>query len=42
MLINFNILSGNRFANTSQEFKKHTTVIYEMKKDLDTVFKRIR
>lgn len=42
MLINFNILSGNRFAVTSQVFKKHTTLMYDMKKDLDVIFKRIR
>lgn len=42
MLINFNILSGNRFAVTSQVFKRHTTLMYDMKKDLDVIFKRIR
>ncbi|CAG2240966.1 BORCS4 [Mytilus edulis] len=42
MLINFNLLSLSRFEATSQEFKKHTQVLYEMKKDLDSVFRRIR
>lgn len=42
MLINFNLLSLSRYEATSQEFKKHTQVLYEMKKDLDNVFRRIR
>ncbi|XP_060553455.1 kxDL motif-containing protein 1-like [Ruditapes philippinarum] len=42
MLINFNILSANRFAITSQQFRRHTQLMYEMKKDLDSIFKRIR
>lgn len=42
MLINFNLLSLSRYEATSQEFKKHTQVLYEMKKDLDSVFRRIR
>ncbi|XP_041362554.1 kxDL motif-containing protein CG10681-like [Gigantopelta aegis] len=42
MLINFNMLSAQRCETTSQDFKKHTQMLYEMKKDLDIVFKRIR
>jgi len=42
MLINFNILSTGRFDITFKEFQKHTNLVFEMKKDLDAVFKRIR
>ncbi|BFY98292.1 hypothetical protein BsWGS_01332 [Bradybaena similaris] len=42
MLINFNILSANRFDATVKDFQKHTQLLFDMKKDLDTVFKRIR
>ncbi|XP_045156279.2 kxDL motif-containing protein 1-like [Mercenaria mercenaria] len=42
MLINFNILSANRFAITSQQYRRHTQLMYEMKRDLDSIFKRIR
>ncbi|XP_052795895.1 kxDL motif-containing protein 1-like [Mya arenaria] len=42
MLINFNILSANRFSITSSQFRRHTQLLYDMKKDLDTIFKRIR
>ncbi|KAL3867280.1 hypothetical protein ACJMK2_044494 [Sinanodonta woodiana] len=42
MLINFNILSASRFDVTTQQFRKHTQLLFEMKKDLDVIFKRIR
>ncbi len=42
MLLNFNSLSRARFDTTQLEFRKHTTLIASMKKDLDAVFKRIR
>ncbi|KAL4227990.1 KxDL motif-containing protein 1 [Mactra antiquata] len=42
MLINFNILSGNRYTVTSQHFRQHTQLMYDMKRDLDSIFKRIR
>lgn len=42
MLINFNLLSSSRYEATCHKFKKDTLLLYEMKKDLDTVFKRIR
>lgn len=42
MLINFNILSANRFALTSQQYRRHTQLMYDMKRDLDSIFKRIR
>ncbi|XP_033750259.1 kxDL motif-containing protein CG10681-like isoform X2 [Pecten maximus] len=42
MLINFNMLSSSRFDATSQAFRAHTLLLYDMKKDLDVVFRRIR
>uniref|UniRef100_G3ML35 KxDL domain-containing protein n=1 Tax=Amblyomma maculatum TaxID=34609 RepID=G3ML35_AMBMU len=42
MLINCNALSATRFAVASQELKKHTQLLFDLKKDLDSVFKRIR
>ncbi|XP_064619032.1 kxDL motif-containing protein 1-like [Lineus longissimus] len=42
MLLNFNVLSANRYAASVQEFKKHTQLLLDMKKDLDSIFRRIR
>ncbi|XP_076042553.1 kxDL motif-containing protein CG10681 [Oratosquilla oratoria] len=42
MLSNCNSLSASRFAAAQTEFKKHTALLHDMKKDLDTIFKRIR
>ncbi|KAG8227861.1 hypothetical protein J437_LFUL008654 [Ladona fulva] len=42
MLINCNALSVNRLKTAGVEFKKHTALLLEMKKDLDHIFKRIR
>jgi hypothetical protein len=42
MLLNFNSLSKSRYDTTHNDFKKHTILLTEMKKDLDTVFQRIR
>ena len=42
MLSNCNTLSASRFSLAQKELKKHTTLLNEMKKDLDNVFKRIR
>jgi len=42
MLINCNALSTIRFHMASQEFKRHTQLLLEMKKDLDIVFRRVR
>ncbi|KAK3876590.1 hypothetical protein Pcinc_018650 [Petrolisthes cinctipes] len=42
MLSNCNSLSVTRFALAQKEFKKHTALLVDMKKDLDNVFKRIR
>jgi len=42
MLTNCNALSVNRLKSAGAEFKKHTQLLLEMKKDLDNIFKRIR
>ncbi|XP_033230374.1 kxDL motif-containing protein CG10681 isoform X1 [Belonocnema kinseyi] len=42
MLTNCNQLSVNRLKTAGTEFKKHTALLVEMKKDLDHIFKRIR
>ncbi|KAL7642653.1 UNVERIFIED_CONTAM: hypothetical protein RMT77_007217 [Armadillidium vulgare] len=42
MLSNCNALSNSRFALAQKELKKHTTLLHDMRKDLDNVFKRIR
>ncbi|PNF22034.1 KxDL motif-containing protein CG10681 [Cryptotermes secundus] len=42
MLTNCNALSVNRLKSAGAEFKKHTQLLLEMKKDLDTIFRRIR
>lgn len=42
MLTNCNALSVNRLKSAGSEFKKHTQLLLDMKKDLDNIFKRIR
>lgn len=42
MLINFNMLSSGRYEATLKEFQKHTQLLFDMKKDLDSIFRRIR
>lgn len=42
MLTNCNALSANRLKSIGPEFKKHTHLLVEMKKDLDYIFKKIR
>lgn len=42
MLTNCNALSVNRLKTAGSEFKKHTQLLLDMKKDLDIIFKRIR
>lgn len=42
MLTNCNALSANRLKTVAPEFKKHTQLLVEMKKDLDYIFKKIR
>lgn len=42
MLTNCNQLSASRLRAASGEFKKHTLLLLEMKKDLEYIFKKIR
>lgn len=42
MLINFNVLSNVRLQQMNDHFLLHTRTLVEMKKDLDSVFRRIR
>merc|ERR1719483_801646 len=42
MLTNVNALSATRLERANNDFKKHTNNVVEMKKDLDSIFKRIR
>nr|XP_019539124.2 kxDL motif-containing protein CG10681 [Aedes albopictus] len=42
MLLNCNALSQSRLKIASDDFKKHTKLLNEMKKDLDYIFKKIR
>lgn len=41
MLTNCNALSVNRLASAGSEFKKHTQLLVDMKKDLNQIFRRI-
>lgn len=42
MLLNCNALSAGRLKTAGEDFKKHTKLLSEMKKDLDYIFKKIR
>ena len=42
MLSNFNKLSADRYEKTIEQFKEHTQVLMDMKRDLDVVFRKIR
>lgn len=42
MLTNCIALSANRLKTVGPEFKKHTQLLLDMKKDLDYIFKKIR
>lgn len=42
MLLNCNALSVSRMKTAGEDFKKHTKLLNEMKKDLDYIFKKIR
>ncbi|KAH0625896.1 hypothetical protein JD844_034257 [Phrynosoma platyrhinos] len=41
MLLNFNNLSGVRMQQMNERFLHHTRTLVEMKKDLDSIFRRI-
>ncbi|GFT85445.1 kxDL motif-containing protein CG10681 [Nephila pilipes] len=42
MLVNCNALLASRHVGASKELKKHISFLVELKKDLETVFRRIR
>ncbi|XP_058148727.1 kxDL motif-containing protein 1 [Dasypus novemcinctus] len=42
MLLNFNNLSSARLQQMSERFAHHTRTLVEMKRDLDSIFRRIR
>lgn len=42
MLLNFNNLSNVRLQQMNERFVNHTRTLVEMKKDLDSIFRRIR
>lgn len=42
MLLNFNNLSSVRMQQMNERFLHHTKTLVEMKKDLDSIFRRIR
>lgn len=42
MLTNVNTLSATRLDRATTDFRKHTATVTEMKKDLDSIFRRIR
>nr|KAF6480569.1 KxDL motif containing 1 [Molossus molossus] len=42
MLVNFNNLSSTRLQQMSERFLHHTRTLMEMKRDLDSIFRRIR
>ncbi|XP_075268135.1 kxDL motif-containing protein 1 isoform X1 [Opisthocomus hoazin] len=42
MLLNFNNLSSARLQQMNERFLHHTKTLVEMKKDLDSIFRRIR
>lgn len=42
MLVNCNALAAARIDYAHQEFKRHTQLLIDMKRDLDNVFRRIR
>ncbi|GFY38991.1 kxDL motif-containing protein CG10681 [Trichonephila inaurata madagascariensis] len=42
MLVNCNALLASRHVGASKELKKHIAFLIELKKDLETIFRRIR
>jgi len=42
MLTNCNALSQHRLKNVAEDYKKHSKLLIEMKKDLEYIFKKIR
>lgn len=42
MLLNCNALSAGRIKAATDDFKKYTKLIHDMKRDLDHIFKKVR
>lgn len=42
MLLNCNALSAGRIKTATDDFKKYTKLVNDMKKDLDQIFKKVR
>ena len=42
MLLNFNALSAGRYENAAVDFRRHTALLLDMKRELDSVFRYIR
>lgn len=42
MLVNVNHLSSNRIKSATEDFKKNSKLLIEMKRDLEYIFKKIR
>lgn len=42
MLLNCNALSSGRLKAANDDFRKHTRLVADMKKDLDYIFRKIR
>lgn len=42
MLLNCNALSAGRIKTATDDFKKYTKLVNDMKKDLDHIFKKVR
>ena len=41
MLLNFNALSATRYENAAVDFRRHTALLLDMKRELDNVFRFI-
>ena len=41
MLLNFNALSATRYENAAVDFRRHTALLLDMKRELDNVFRYI-
>ena len=39
MLLNFNALSATRYENAAVDFRRHTALLLDMKRELDNVFR---
>jgi hypothetical protein len=39
MLLNFNALSATRYENAAVDYRRHTALLLDMKRELDSVFR---